>query len=229
MTRRTRCKSAVVFAPLFTALVLVPPAVGVVLHPGETVPLAGTTSAIRPDIGEPVVDTRDAAFGFDWNGTPVTGTVSQRVRGFQPGGLLVDYRISAFDDHGLGMRIESLTTQGYFPYMVPYLDADFRLDEAGVVSPTSASAANDSGVTVRFDFGSGPLLAGETSRWMFVGDPSNDLYEFGNWGAQVLVRAPDGTGVSAPFQSYSTYIPAPASASAFALGLLPLVARRRRS
>ena len=107
------------------------------------------------------------------------------------------------------------------------LDVDYRLDESGDVFPVTASLQFD-GNPVEFDFGSNPLLAGETSRWMFVGDPNNDLVTFGGFGAQLLAVDMNGAQISIPFASYVTFIPIPAAIWLFGSGLIGLVGLARR-
>ncbi len=202
---------------------------GTSIHPGETIPLFGTTSAARPEIGGPVIDQRVANFAMVVDGTSVTGAVSQRVRrlgelgGF---GLVIDYRISSFDDQGLGVQIVGLQTQSYYgdDFIGP-LDVDFRLDEPGAVSPFAASRI---GLPVIFDFGPSPLFSGLSSRWMFVGDPNTDLVVFGRYGAQLLARDAAGHALSIPFDSYLTFVPVPASWPVVALGLASIVSNVRR-
>jgi hypothetical protein len=63
---------------------------------------------------------------------------------------------------------------------------------------------------------------------MFVGDPNNDLVVFGGYGAHLLALTPTGTQLSIPFQTYSTYIPIPASLPLMASGLIGLIGIARR-
>lgn len=195
------------------------------LIPGDTVLLSGTSSALRPEIANPVLDEQVSNFALEIDGKMVTGSVSQRLRNFEGFGLLIDYKITSFDDQGLGLLIEGLNTQDFFGIgLMGPLDVDYRLDETGDVFPVAASLqAGIDGGPVEFDFGSSPLLSGETSRWMFVADPNNDLVVFGDFGAQLLTRDITGAQFSIPFESYVTFIPVPASLPLLASGLIGLI------
>lgn len=86
--------------------------------------------------------------------------------------LLVDYRITAFDDQGLGLEILGLQTQSFYPGLG--LNVDYRVDEPGTIAPDYVSYQPIGSVvstpnSVYFDFGSDGLMSGDTSRWMFVG------------------------------------------------------------
>lgn len=127
-------------------------------------------------------------------------------------------------------EIEGLNTQSFFGVgSNGPLDVDYRLDETGDIFPETASLQADE-LPVEFDFGSTPLSAGETSRWMFVGDPNNDLWVFGDWGAHLLASDPTGTPFSIPFDSYLNFIPSPASLTLLVSGLIGFLwARPHRS
>ncbi len=204
------------------------PVYAVTLNLGDTVPLFGTTAILSPETAGPILEEQVSNFAVEIDGIIVTGAVSQRLRNFQGFGLLIDYRITSFDDQGLGLQIQGLKTQDFYGVDFNPLDVDYRLDEPGVTFPVTASLQAGFGGPVEFDFGSNPLLAGETSRWMFVGDPNNDLVVFGGFGAQLLVHDTSGAQFSIPFESYVTFIPIPSAAWLFASGLLGLIGLARR-
>jgi hypothetical protein len=201
------------------------------LNLGQTVPLSGTTAVLSPETAGPIIDEQIANFAIEVDGKMVTGAVSQRLRNFQGGSFLIDYRVTSFDDQGLGLQIEGLKTQPYFGVgLAGPLDVDYRLDEAGDIFPVTASLQDIGfGGPVEFDFGPNPLLAGETSRWMFVGDPNNDIVGFGsNPGADLLVLDPTGTQFNIRFDAYWTAIPIPGSILLMASGLIGLVGIAKR-
>jgi len=213
---------------MYTIALLPASTYAVTLSPGETVFLPGTTAISRPKTAGPLLEERVADFAVEMNGKTVTGAVSQRLRGFQGSTWLIDYRITSFDDQGMGLQIEGLNTQGFFGVgMVGPLDVDYRLDAAGDIVPVTASLQADGG-PVEFDFGPNPLSAGETSRWVFIGDPNNDLVIFGDHGAHLLARDPAGTQFSFPFESYVTFIPSPTSLPLLAFGLIGLIGIAKR-
>ena len=198
------------------------------LTPGGTVLLSGTSSALRPEIDNPVLDEQVSNFAFEIDGKMVTGSVSQRLRNFEGFGLLIDYKITLFDDQGLGLQIEGLNTQNFFFGELEPLDVDYRIDETGDVFPLTAYLQDSLAGPVEFDFGSNPLLSGETSRWMFVGDSNNDLVVFDGFGAQLLARDAIGTQFSIPFESYLTFIPIPAPLLLLSSGLFGLIVIAKR-
>lgn len=128
------------------------------------------------------------------------------------------------------MQIEGLNTQNFFGGSIASTyDVNYRLDEAGDIFPVTASLGPEHiDGSIKFDFDSNPLLAGETSHWMFVGDPNNDLSTFGNEGAQLLTRDITGSQFSIPFDSYVTFIPIPASLPLLATGLIVLIGIAKR-
>ena len=197
----------------------------VTLNLGEAVLLSGTTAALSPETAGRIIEEKIANFAIEIDGKIVTGAVAQRLREYQGFSVLIDYRIASFDDQGLGLQIEGLNTQRVLDY--PPYEVDYRLDEPGDVFPVTASLQVDLFGPVEFDFGSSPLIAGETSRWMFVGG-LNDLVVFGYWGAQLLVLDTTGTQFSIPFDSYFAPIPIPASLPLMASGLIGLIGIARR-
>jgi len=164
-----------------------------------------------------------------------SGTIEQRVRNFPLAGfgLLIDYQITNFTDNGGGFMITALRTNNYFDYM---LDVDYRIDELGDVAPSTASwpiensDPNFGTAPVTFNF-SDLLLAGDTSRSMFVASPSNDIPVFGAFGAELTVSGQSGGILQVPFESFSAIIPLPAALWLFSSGLLCLagIARRKQT
>lgn len=107
------------------------------LNPGETVPLSGTTAVLSPETAGPIIDEQIANFAIEVDGKMVTGAVSQRARSFRGSALLIDYRVTSFDDQGLGLQIEGLKTHEFVGFNP--LDVDYRLDEPGEIVPVTAS------------------------------------------------------------------------------------------
>ena len=77
------------------------PTYAVTLNPGDTVPLFGTTAILSPETAGPILEEQVSNFAIDIDGVIVTGAVSQRLRNFLGFGLLIDYRITSFDDQGI--------------------------------------------------------------------------------------------------------------------------------
>jgi hypothetical protein len=211
------------FVSFLTCILLSAPCQAVSLYAGDTVFLGGTTSALSPDISGLILEERMSEFSIMVDGVEATGTVSQRLRSYDGSAYLIDYQISTFDDQGLGLKIESIQTNHFYADDFTSLEVDYRLDETGVVSPIAASQQDFGlGGPVVFDFGEDSLLSGQTSRWMFVGDPTNDLVTFGSYGAALLATDTDGSQLHIPFQSYVTFVPLPASLPLLLSGLIGL-------
>lgn len=209
------------------------PVGAVTLLPGDSVPLFGTTTAAQSDIGSSVLITQSVNFQqTDSTGNVLfSGTIEQRARNYPLGGfgLLFDYQITNFTDNGGGFRITALSTNSFTDFM---LDVDYRLDEAGDIAPSIAfwplqgdPVFNHAPVTFSF---SDLLLAGNTSRSMFVASISNDIPVFGGFGAELTVIGLSGDNYLVPFASFSAIIPVPAGVWLFGSGLLGLIGVARR-
>jgi hypothetical protein len=208
----------------------------VTLVPGVTVPLAGTSESVRPELGPPPVAERTTAFEI---ADPSTGRV--RARGVVGAGIvptpeayrktMLTFRVLDLQDvEGSGFRVEALTTPGHFnPYAtgLPGLDADYRLDTPGDIGPAFAVQSGDF-APVTFSFAGG-VGNGQTSHvvflWVF-----DDLSAYGDFGACVTIGNPRGESFEVPFASYVAFVPEPAPRTALLLGLGllgPVVARLR--
>jgi len=215
-----------------TFLACLTPVGAVTLFPGDSLPLSGTTTSDRPEIGAPVFTTQLANFQqTDVIGNVLfSGTVEQRVRQFPLGGILIDYQITNFTDNGEGFRITALDTNHHYGSM---LDVDYRLDEMGDVAPNAAiwpdftfdPAFNDAPVSFNFP---DSLLSGNTSRDMFVVTYGGDILVYGAHGAQLTVAGQSGDIYQVSFESFSAIIPIPPALYLFATGLLGLPGMARR-
>jgi hypothetical protein len=207
------------------------PVKAVPVYPDSTVLLSGTTSALRPETAGPIIDQQTSAFSLVIEDKTVTGNVLLRVRRYQGFGLLFDYRIGSFDDQGLGLTINRLVTQTFYTNSYsefPPVDADYRLDDAGDISPTTASLPL--GNNIEFDFAYTPVHSGESSKWMFVADPNNDCFVYGDLGAYLLVSDLNNAHYKIKFGSYLSYIPIPAALPLFmsaVLGIFGLALKNR--
>lgn len=220
MTKSRRTRRLIAGDVLVLAGLLALPAHAVLVIPGDTVTLEGTTFSARPDLNGPVLDHRWVPFSV-MAGADLfaAGSVELTLRS-RAEELVVFYRINL--DPGpayvAALSSEWLPIEG----AIPPIDADFMLDGPVGAAPLSATAAASYGSVV-FNFE--PGFQGGSSREMYT-TTGSDLWQFGYWGASL--RLADGLGheVEIPFPTYGSFIPEP---SAWLLTLLGLgiVLRRR--
>ncbi len=197
----------------------------VILPPGSTVALPGTTAAADPDLAGVVLVDDLVPFSFAANGGTIFGSVQVRVvRSIVDSTLDFYWRI--FNN------IESSGVIGSFRlgnFVADTYDANWRIDGLGSVAPISAtrfSGAFDA--FVNFNFGT--LLApGQSSRFLLLDTNATDyarntIYDLTNFGQ---------TQISGLFAAYGpsarNNVPEPATLTmvAFMLAGLGWVMRRR--
>lgn len=209
----------------FLLLMLAGAANAVVLPPGTTQPLPGTTVAADPDLAGVVEVDEIVPFSFAAYGGIVSGDVQLRVVRSSVDGT-VDFYWRVFND------AESSGAIGSFrlgEFVTDVYDADWRIDGLGSVAPGSAqrfSGAFDSFVNFNF----GDLLApGETSRFFFLDTGAtsyarNILWDLANVGH---------TEISGLFSGYGPIatVPEPGTAMLMllAFGALGVAARGKRA
>ncbi len=155
----------------------------VLLAPGGTAALPGTTSAAEPQLAGVVLEDELVPFAFAANGGSISGRVQVRVvRSTVDNTLDFYWRVfNSADSSGVigSFRIGDFVTSAY--------NANWRIDGLGDIAPESAtrfSGAFDS--FVNFNFGD-ELLPGLTSRFMFLDTDATDyarnaLYDLTNLG-----------------------------------------------
>jgi len=136
------------------------------------------------------------------------------------------YKITDFQDNGLGYKITELRSAFHVASAYSGLDVDFLLDSLGDLAPNQASFPDTDYSSVRFNF-SQPLRANNTSREMFV-VANADLVteELGVWGAGVTVMAPFGAMTEVSFPTYLTFIPEPSTGFMLLLAMISIYLRR---
>jgi hypothetical protein len=182
-------------------------------------PLAGTTSAARPELAGTVIADTDTPFTLDG----VTGYVQNRVVRETGTGTLDFYWRVVVDPNtdGSGIRGLRLGNFGY-TYMT---DADWRIDGSGTVGATTGRLFNPlvhPEGDINFLFGSN-LGSDVSSSFFFLHTNASAFAETGNY--DVLNAAGDFTG---QFSTYAPAIPEPAPAVLLVLGVLTLAGLRRR-
>jgi len=204
-------------------LVLSGVAQAVILPPGATLNLSGTTVAADPDLAGVVEVDNIVPFSFAANGGTISGDVQVRVVRSSVDNKL-DFYWRVFNDAVSSGAIGSFRIGDF---MSDIYDANWRIDGLGNVAPTSAtrfSGTFDS--FVNFNFGN-HLAPGLQSRFIFLDTSAasyarNAIYDLTNLGQ---------TQISGLFSMYGPVatVPEPAPVALFALALVTFawLARRR--
>jgi hypothetical protein len=204
------------------ALASAAPARAVLLTPGSTVALPGTTVAAEPQLAGVVqVDELiDFSFVGDDAGGLITGHVQQRVVLAVDG--TIDFYWRVFVDSESSGALGSFRFGDFF---APEYDADYRTDGLGTVAPSSATRF--SGVFdsfVNFNFASG-LQPGESSYFLLM-DTTATAYAKT---ARFDVTNVGQTHISGQFDAYAPAeaVPEPSTLALLGIGILGLARKRR--
>lgn len=207
------------------AAVVATSAQAVIINPGETVELFGTTEQLEPQFYGPIAKTIDETdayvlYEFAHPGGEFYGALEHSVRN-TPGGLASWYRIADFHDNGFGWEVVAISTELLHDHVV---EADYLLDQGGDVGPSTAKFLGCDG-PVDFDF-SNPVLSGQTSYTMAVLNNENDLVsELCFYGGYMTLRDAMQDTVEIGIPAFVPHIPAPPAI----LGLVGVIAMQGRS
>lgn len=195
----------------------------VILNPGVTTPLLGTTVAENPQLAGVVLADELIPFFFSTDLGIVSGTVQQRVvRSSVDNTIDFYWRVSndsSSDDVITSFRIGQ--------FVSPEYDANWRTDGLGDIGPDSAhrfSGTQDS--YVNFLFSGNHLGAGLSSKFMFFDTSAMDYAE-----TALFDLTSSGPGdISA---SFGAYAPVPIPAAGWMLmtgiGMMGALGRRRKA
>ena len=205
----------------------------VIVTPGATVPLSGTTAAANPFLAGTVLIDESYNFSLPVSQTDpslITGSVQQRiVRETASGTLDFYWRITNLQGGSLGyFRVGNFVDSVY--------DADYRLDGLGDVGPTSITrftagmggAINDYSANFNFSDAAGrdTLAGGQESYFMFLHTDATNY-------AKTAFFDLASTGTFTASQEFSAYAPAVPEPEIYGLMLVGMgllwVIRQRRS
>lgn len=229
MTRRLGTGSSVLFALVVLASIVsaVPAAQAVTLPPGSTVTLSGTTEAARPELAGVVLQDVLRPFQVVDPSSGVTllsGIVQDKVVRETGTGTL-DFYYWVMNDPTSTASIVQVERLSYFVGGTVFTtDADWRIDSlppSNYATPSTASRTAG-GTFVTFDFSTGSIAPGVTSKAFFLKTNATDYNEGGYGYVYADFGQPSLGAVS--FRSFQpSAVPEPGTLALFAPGLAGLV------
>ena len=217
-------KPFMTFLCLLTMGIIAGHANAIVLGPGDSSPLSGTTAGARPDLAAGPVK-EDPATPFAWNypggGQAFSGVLQGRVfESSTLGTMVFAPRITDFFGDGSGWALLDVQISGFTGWST---DVDYSLDGLGDKGPGQASRSADAD-SLAFDFSADPLASGQDTYFLSVltDAPAYDLV------GQVDMLFANKQGSDAQISlRYFAPVPEPATLGLLLLGGLALLKRRR--
>jgi len=207
---------------------------GPVAPGAHDVPLTGTSVAATPGLAGDVVGDFTTTFSIDdsiGGQVLLAGTVENRVIREASGTLAFHYKITNTSESAdIGKDLLRFTAFGFSPLLET--DVDFLID-VGADHPTRVTRNNEA-VDFRFDEADGDLAPGESTAF-FVRTDAIDFETGGFAIADTLADTQDpdsgavrSTLIEGTFKPVAPVVPLPAAIYSGAIGLLSVVAVKRR-
>ncbi|MCY2931616.1 MAG: PEP-CTERM sorting domain-containing protein [Planctomycetota bacterium] len=201
--------AAAILLPMMTAQ-------AVVVTPGNTVAISGTSVGLRPELGGPIIVDDTVAYsipGF------ASGTIQRRV--VRDIGGTLDFYWQVTRDANSTVDIGSLRVRGFESVTT---DVDFRTDGLGTLGPSSVHSFSPNLGYLNFNFN--PALSpATTSRFMFI---HTDATTYHLESDALDVATPEQNPISNSLPTYVPGVPEPATMSLLALGGLAVLRRKRK-
>lgn len=201
----------------------------VIVNPGDTVLISGTTVAARPELAGPILADVLIPYSFTdtVTGGLISGTLQNRV--VQEASGTLDFYYAVIQDSDSGGPVGAVRTSGFGSGLT---DCDYRLDGAGTVAPVQVNRFSGTFVgDLNFSFsanGGLPVQAGESSYFIFIKTTATSYDQNGLTDISADFGAGD-QGFSSELATFEpVYVPEPSALALLSIGSLGLFRMFRR-